>query len=84
MSVWRRNRTGIEQLQKLKKKPLPDLDKYIIFSFAVMLLYTIIEFTLSTITGISHDTLTTCLYGAFGGELLLCAMIKRLKLRRDS
>lgn len=84
MSLWRRNRTGIEQLQKLKKKPLPDLDKYIIFSFAVMLLYTIIEFTLSTITGISHDTLTTCLYGAFGGELLLCAMIKRLKLRRDS
>lgn len=84
MSLWRRNRTGIERLQKLKKKPLPDLDKYIIFSFAVMLLYTIIEFTLSTITGISHDTLTTCLYGAFGGELLLCAMIKRLKLRRDS
>ena len=82
MSLLRRNKTGIEQLQK--RKQLPDLDKYIIFSFAVMLLYTIIEFTLSTITGISHDTLTTCLYGAFGGELLLCAMIKRLKLRRDS
>jgi hypothetical protein len=77
-----RPKTGIERLQK--RKQLPDLDKYIIFSFAVMLLYTIIEFTLSTITGISHDTLTTCLYGAFGGELLLCAMIKRLKLRRDS
>ena len=79
-----RKKTGIEQLQKLKKKPLPDLDKYIIFSFAVMLLYTVVEFIFSTITGISHDTLTTCLYGAFGGELLLCAMIKRLKLRRDS
>lgn len=84
MSLWRRNRTGIERLQKLKKKPLPDLDKYIIFSFAVMLLYTVVEFIFSTITGISHDTLTTCLFGAFGGELLLCAMIKRLKLRRDS
>lgn len=67
----------------MKKKKLPDLDKYIIFSFVVMLLYTIAEFIVSSITGISHDTLTTCLYGAFGGELLLCALIKRLKLRRE-
>lgn len=74
-------KTGIERLQK--RKQLPDLDKYIIFSFVVMLLYTIIEFITSSITGVSHDTLTTCLFGAFGGELLLCAMIKRLKLRRD-
>ena len=76
-----RPKTGIERLQK--RKQLPDLDKYIIFSFAVMLLYTIIEFITSSITGVSHDTLTTCLFGAFGGELLLCAMIKRLKLRRN-
>ena len=75
-----RKKTGIEQL-KVRKK-LPDLDKYIIFSFAVMILYSICEFIVSSLTGISHDTLTTCLYGAFGGELLLCAMIKRLKLRR--
>ena len=67
----------------MKKKKLPDLDKYIIFSFVVMLLYTIAEFIVSSITGISHDTLTTCLYGAFGGELLMCAMIKRLKLKRS-
>lgn len=66
-----------------KRKQLPDLDKYIIFSFAVMLVYTISELVLSTITGISHDTLTTCIFAAFGGELLMCAMIKRLKLRRD-
>ena len=75
-----RKKTGIERLQH---KRLPDLDKYIIFSFAVMIVYTIFEFVFSTITGVSHDTLTTCLFGAFGGELLLCAMIKRLKLRRD-
>ena len=76
-----RKKTGIEQLQK--RKQLPDLDKYIIFSFAVMLVYTVSELVLSTITGISHDTLTTCLFAAFGGELLMCAMIKRLKLRRN-
>lgn len=76
-----REKTGIERLQK--RKQLPDLDKYIIFSFAVMLVYTVSELVLSTITGISHDTLTTCLFAAFGGELLMCAMIKRLKLRRN-
>lgn len=65
-----------------KKKRFNDLDKFIIFSFTVMLVYTISEFVVSTITGISHDTLTTCLYAAFGGELLLCALIKRLKLQR--
>ena len=75
-----RQKTGIERLQKLKR--LPDLDKYIIFSFVVMLVYTISELVLSTITGVSHDTLTTCIFAAFGGELLMCAMIKRLKLRR--
>lgn len=75
-----RKKTGIE-LCRTKRK-LPDLDKYIIFSFGVMLVYTIFEFVFSTITGVSHDTLTTCLYGAFGGELLMCAMIKRLKLKK--
>lgn len=74
-------KTGIERLQK--RKQLPDLDKYIIFSFAVMLVYTISELVLSTITGISHDTLTTCIFAAFGGELLMCAMIKRLKLKKE-
>ena len=76
-----RKKTGIEQLRPHKK--LPDLDKYIIFSFVVMILYTICEFVFSIISQVSHDTLTTCLYGAFGGELLLCAMIKRLKLKKE-
>ena len=80
MSIFRKSKTGIEQLQKNKK--LGDLDKYIIFSFTVMILYTIFEFVFSTITGVSHDTLTTCLDGAFGGELLMCALIKRFKLKR--
>lgn len=79
--MFRKSKTGIERLQK--KRVLPDLDKYIIFSFVVMLTYTIFEFIFSTITGVTHDTLTTCLYSAFGGELLMCAMIKRLKLRRE-
>lgn len=76
-------KTGIKILQALKKKKLNGLDKYLIFSFSVLIIYTITELLLSTITGISHDTLTTCLYAAFGGELLLCAMIKRFKLKKE-
>ena len=74
-------RTGIEQCKI--KKPLPDLDKYIIFSFSVMILYTIAEFIVSTVTGIHHETLTTMLYGAFGGELLLTALLKKWKIKRQ-
>lgn len=78
----KRAKTGIEQLQRKNKKKLSGLDKYVIFSFSVLLTYTVIEFVVSTITEISHDTLTTVLYGAFGGELLLCAIIKKYKLKR--
>ena len=65
------------------RKKRSGLDKYIIFSFCVMIIYTIVEFIFSTLTGVMHDTLTTCLYGAFGGELLLCAIIKKFKLKGD-
>lgn len=77
----KKTESGIERLQK--KRMLPDLDKYLIFSFSVLILYTLAEFICSTITGITHDTLTTCLYAAFGGETLLCAVIKKYKLKRS-
>ena len=57
------------------------LDKYVIFSFICLILFTVTEIIVQSITGVSQDTLITCFYSAFGGELLLCAMIKRLKLK---
>ena len=65
------------------KKRLNKLDRYIIFSFSVLLGYTGIELTLATLTGISHDTLTTCLYAAFGGEVLAAALIKVFNIRNE-
>ena len=67
----------------MKKKPSA-LGKYIIFSFTILIIYSVCEFVFSTITGFSHDTLTVALYGAFGGELLLCAVIKKYKLKRGN
>jgi hypothetical protein len=62
---------------------LKDLTKYVIFSITIVLIYTIAEFIVSTITGIHHDTLTMAVYGFFGGELVLTAVIKIFKLRRE-
>lgn len=64
-------------------KNLPTLTKFIIFSFAMLLIYTVIEIILSTKTGISHDTLTTCFFASFGGEVLFSCLIKLMKLKTE-
>lgn len=80
-------KTGIRTLQKVEKrrskKHLATLDKYVIFSITTTLVYTIAEFVTSTITGISHDTLSTCVYGFFAGEIVVAGLIKIFKLRRE-
>lgn len=65
------------------KKKLSALDKYIIFSFFCIILYTIAEHVLIIVTGATLDLLTTLFYGVFGGEILICALIKKLKLRQE-
>ena len=60
-------------------KTMPSLTKFIVFSLAVILIYTVAEFFTKT----SHDTLTTCLYACFGGEVLSCALIKVFKLKEE-
>lgn len=64
-----------------KTKKTSVLDKYVIFSFAMLIIYTITELVISTITGVSHDVLSTVFFAAFSGETLMCAMIKKLKLK---
>lgn len=51
---------------------------YVIFSIAVLLIYAVLEF----ISPDSHDTLTTCMFACFGGEVLYCALIKIFKLTK--
>lgn len=66
------------------RKDIPrSLTLYVVFSITMILLYTIVELIISTVSGISHDTLTTCFYGVFGGEILCCALIKIFKLKRS-
>ena len=61
-------------------KKLNGLDKYVIFSIAVVLLYTIAEFITVTITGIEKTTLTTCVYSFFAGEVVSAMLIRIFKI----
>lgn len=67
-----------------RHKRIPSLTKYVVFSISILLIYTVAEFTEASIVGTSHDTLTTCLYATFGGEILSCALIKIFKLKNDN
>ena len=65
------------------KKRMSDLDKYLIFCFVVIILYTITAIIFQWLTTIELSTsLTVGVYGFFGGEITLLAMIKRLKLKK--
>lgn len=65
-------------------KKISALDKYVIFSIAILLIFCIAEFITSSITGQTHDTLTTCFFACFGGEILSCALIKIFKLKGEN
>lgn len=64
-----------------KLKSLHGLDLYVVFSIACMIVYTIVSQIVAVMTGMTMDTLTTCFFGFFGGEIVTCALIKIFKLR---
>ena len=65
-----------------KKKKVSALDKYVIFSLTALILFTVtsVAYQFYTKEELSY-ALITCFFAAFGGELLMLAMIKRLKLK---
>lgn len=70
--------------KRRRRKKIPSLTFYVVFSIAVLLVYTITELLIASITGTPNDTLTTCFFGVFGGEILTCALIKIFKLKEDN
>lgn len=69
---------------KKRRKRFPSLSAYVVFSIVVLLAYTIAELLLASLFDISHDTLTTCFFATFGGEILTCAIIKIYKLKGEN
>ena len=71
-------------IQKIKSKfkNVHSLDVYVIFSILSLIIYTIIsQYIAITNEGMALDTLTTCFFGFFGGEIVTCGLIKIFKLR---
>jgi hypothetical protein len=66
------------------KEKIRGLDKYLIFSFTIIIVFTIAQSIITTITGVEQSTLITCFFSVFGGETVLCAIIKRLKLKNEN
>lgn len=66
--------------EKIEQMPL---SIYVCISLGLIIIYSIVELIISTITEISHDTLTTCFYAVFGGEVVSCALIKIFKLKEE-
>lgn len=62
-----------------KSTKLHSLTIYVVFSIAFVIFYSAVEFIISTLTGISHDTLTTCVYAFFAGEVVTAGLIKIFK-----
>lgn len=70
----------MRKIEKKRKKPLNGLDKYVIYCIVFFTLYAVAELTVSAMTGVTNDTLTDAVKWFCGGEVFLCAMIKRHKL----
>ena len=66
------------------KKKISALDKYLIYCITFFTLFTIAELIVSSYCGNSHDTLINAVKWFCGGEVFLCAMIKRHKLNKES
>ena len=73
-----------KQFQNPPKKKLTGLDKYLIFSFTVLILFTIAILITFLITHEEPTVLVGCFFTAFGGEVLLCARIKKYKLYKEA
>jgi hypothetical protein len=79
---WKRRKLDA-YLDKEKKKKLNDLDKYLIFAFTNLIIYTIADKITFVVTGQEQPVLTAAFFGVFGGEVLICALIKKLKLHKE-
>ena len=67
-----------------KKSNNRSLTLYVVFSISIAVVYSIVEFIFSTITGVSHDTLTTCVYAFFTGEIVTTGLIRIFKFRENN
>ena len=75
-------RGTVTRKKTVPRKKMSAMDKYVIFSIMAIIVYTVVAIVLFTFWQVEMDTLTTCFYGFFGGEVFSLALIKVFKLKR--
>lgn len=73
-------------IQKIKSKfkNVHSLDVYVTFSILSLIVYTILSQVIAIYSGVILDTLTTCFFSFFGGEIVTCGLIKIFKLKDNN
>lgn len=65
-------------------KKIPTLTKFIIFSLAMTIIYTVVAIIFQAVTGTELSSqLTICFMAVYGGEVLSCALVKVFKLKEE-
>lgn len=64
---------------KLQDIPLAD---YVVFCIKLLIVFTLITLILAIFGILVPDTLISCFFAAFGGEFLVCGLIKIFKIRQ--
>ena len=59
------------------------LTKYVVFSISVLVIYTIICLIFLWLDKPLDAELTTGVFGFFGGEIVMCGLIKLFKIKRE-
>lgn len=74
----------MDETNKKQENKLSGLDKYLIFTFIMITIFTVSQTVITAVTGVEQSTLITAYFAVYGGEVLMCALIKRLKLKDES
>lgn len=59
------------------------LTRYVVFSIFMLVLYTTICLVFLWLDKPLDEALTTGVFGFFGGEIVMCGLIKLFKLKRE-
>lgn len=68
-------------MNKPKRYTTRSLTRYVVFSITCLILYTSIALYFTWLEKPIDETLTQGIFGFFGGEVVLCCLIKLLKLK---
>lgn len=66
-----------------RSKITRSLTRYVVFSITCLVIYTIISMTFLWMDKPLDPELTTGVFGFFGGEIVMCGLIKLFKLKTE-